>query len=299
MPHLLLSNSRMYPIRIPGVRDAYIIENAFLESILFNRNLVALDFTHACEAASALFMRHLKPEIDANGHDVAELLLLTKGIYYRFHNAFDRTFKRNLELNLVATKRVSVSDQEMKIAVPYVDISAPATTLLVGDTVASGATLTAALSYYLDHASLRRLIVFSIVGSVTGAQAIAQFCDQNNIEFSIAFGLAAFGLARNGFDLSFLHPDTITDAKYLERAKDVFQNKPISSAGWDFGSQAQSTRKYKMLCWIESQYWGLRIGEVFRLTDERVDKALVAKESSAFKHMLPRYAGNDQNDTEE
>ena len=74
----------------------------------------------------------------------------------------------------------------------------------------------------------------------------------------------------------------------------MFSGKPVSSAGWDFGSQAQSTRKYKMLCWIESEYWGLQKSPVFRLKEPKVNNFLVMKENAAFSRLLPQYTSTEK-----
>jgi hypothetical protein len=123
--------------------------------------------------------------------------------------------------------------------------------------------------------------VFAIAGSVMGGQAIAKFCSSNGIDLTLAYGLAAFGLGSNGFDLSFLHPDTITNEKYLDHARRVYKDKPISAVGWDFGTQAQATRKYKMLCWLEAEYWGLENDDVFALKEQPSDSRLIEKERAA------------------
>lgn len=64
----------------------------------------------------------------------------------------------------------------------------------------------------------------------------------------------------------------------------------VSSVGWDFGSQAQSTTKYKNLCWIEAKYWGLESSDVFRLKERPTDRRLVEREHAAYKSVFPDLA---------
>jgi len=243
---------------------------------------MGLEFSQACEEASAAFLEHFRPEIEpfiADG--IAELMLLSKGLYYWMHNAFARVFHQNLEINLAAAQRAEVSNDAVRIEIPYFNFDSPAENLIIGDTIASGATICAALSMYLQRSGLKRIFVFSIAGSVVGGQAIAKFCRSNEIDLTLAYGLAAFGLGVNGFDLSFLHPETITNKKYLDHARTVYKDKPISAVGWDFGTQAQATRKYKMLCWLEEKYWAVENDGVFALTERPGDSALVNKERVA------------------
>ncbi len=268
---------------IDGLTDAYIMSNPALERILFNRNLIGLEFSNACQEASEAFVAHFSGEIASFGDDVAELVILSKGIYYWLHNAFAARLGRNLEANFIVTKRSAVSGTSVSIDVPYCDFSAPAHNLVLADTIASGATMVAALRHYSDFQPLRRVLVFSMAGTAAGGRTLGVFCQERKIELTIVYGLAAFGLAANGFDLSFLHADTICpNQDYIRRAHDMYEGKPVSAVGWDFGSQAQAIRKYRMLCWIEAEYWGLQHSNLFRLKERVTDTRLVEKERSAY-----------------
>jgi hypothetical protein len=279
----------MEEIRINGVDKAFIIRNTPLEEVLFNRNLVGLEFTRACEAATTTFLGHFEPELVPliEEDSLSELMLLSKGLYYWMHNAFAQVFGKNLEINFAATCRVGVSSSLAQVSVPYFNFDAPAENLVIGDVLASGATIATVLSLYLEYHQLKRIFLFSLAGSVIGGQVLAKFCRSRGIDLTLAYSLAAFGLSSNGFDLSFLHPDTITRDEYRERAARVFKGKPVSAIGWDCGTQAQAIRKYKMLCWIEAEYWGLHDSEVFQLTERPVDSRLVQKEYAAFKGCIP------------
>ena len=285
MPQLRLEQegSYMRQIQIDGIDKAYIIENAVLEQILFNRNLIGLKFTQACENATKAFLLHLEPEISPIYNNIAELMILTKGMYYWMHNAYAMAFNRNLEINFTSTNRIEVSGESARIAVHSSNFDVPVQNLILGDTIASGATICAVLSEYLKFNELKKIFVFTMVGSKQGGQVIAQFCNSHNIDLTLVYGLAAFGLANNGFDLSFLHPDTITSVEYQERARKVFEGKPVSSAGWDFGTQAQAVRKYRMLCWIEAKYWGLEDSSVFQEKEPPLNRRLVEKERAAYE----------------
>lgn len=282
MVRLTVEGSRLVPDAIAGLDRTFIAENDVLEELLFNRNLIGLEFTARCEEASRLFLQHFADELSVLGDDVAEYMLLSKGLYYWLHNAYARVFGRNLQANFAVTRRLEVSSGGVEIEIPYINVDAPANTLLIGDTIATGASICTALAHYIRVRPVRQVIVLSIAGTVTGARAIATFCNQNDITLTLAFGLACFGLAKNGFDLSFLHPDTITAEKYRRRAEAHFHGKPVSSVGWDFGSQAQAVRKYRMLCALEASLWDLSQSNVFTVAEFNIDRHLVHKEYQAF-----------------
>src|SRR5437764_1004982 len=119
MPYTICGHSHLDKIKIQGIDSAFIINNSALEQILFNRNLIGLGFTKACEAASAAFLSHFKPELLSVLDDVAELMLLSKGLYYWLHNAYASAFDRNLEINFVATQRINVEGNAADIIIPY------------------------------------------------------------------------------------------------------------------------------------------------------------------------------------
>lgn len=294
MPNHTCDQSSLDRVDIPGIDSVFILRNPDLERILFNRSLVGLDFTKACESTSVSFLRHFEPEIRSVMNDLAELILLSKGLYYWLHNAFAEVFLENLQTNFIATQRINVEGGSADIIIPYSNLDVPANNLIIGDTIASGATIKTALSLYQKHHALRKVFVFSMVGSVIGGQAIAAYCKSRGIELTLVYGLAAFGLGKNGFDLSFLHPETVTRDEYRERAARMFGGHPVSAAGWDFGSQAQAIRKYGMLCWLEAQQHGLQESEVFRTKEPPIDGRLIRKERFAYQQDI----GPDMEDPE-
>lgn len=279
MPLPLVDGSVLDPVSIHGVDEAYIVRNPSLEELLFDRSASGLRFVELCEASSEQFLRHFAPEIEAKGDDISELMMLSKGFYYRLHGAYATVFRRNLEINFAATQRVAVSGRAAEVVIPYCNFDAPTRTLVIGDTLATGASIEAALRAYQDLWPLDHVIVFCMVGSGVGAQALARYCRATGVRLTIAYGLAVFGLGANGFDLSFLHPDTITRDEYVCRARELYGDRQISAAGWDFGSQAQATRKYRMLCWLESQYHDA--ADIFPFREGPSEPRLISKEKSA------------------
>lgn len=278
-------DSNAYRITGTKLRSAYIVENEALESILFNRNLVGQPFTEACRQASARFLCHLTDEFEAIDFDLAELMLLSKGFYYFLHQSYLNEFNRNLEINFVATQRANVSDFGVEVQVPYSHFAAPKHTLIIGDTLASGESLIAGLTAYLREFELNRIFVLTIAGSRIGGERVQEFVDLHGIKMTLLYGLAAFGLGDNGFDLPFLHDDTISDRRYKEWAKEYYRGLPISAAGWDFGSQSQSIAKYRALCWLENERWELGENSLFENMPDRIDQRLVRRESSALQDL--------------
>jgi len=289
MPFYKVEDSQLERITIDGVDNIFVMSNPHLEDIHFDRGLVGIEFSQACLTASKLFLAHFKPELSVLLSDLAEMVILSKGLIYRFSEACSQTFNHNLEINFAATRRLQVESESAKIDVAYVNFDAPAENLILGDVIATGATICAVLSRYLESYKLKRVFILSMAGSIVGAQTIAKFCKSKNIELTLVYASAAFGLGSNGFDLSFLHPDTITSKIYRDRAMQAYKGKPVSSVGWDCGTQVLATRKYKMLCWIEAKYWDMEDSDVFPVKEFPSDKRLVEKERSAYEDRVSSF----------
>ena len=269
------------------VRDdprLYLVHNDALEELLFDRNLMGTGFRAACLRSSRCFIAHLADEYRPG--QTAELVFLSTGLIYQLAEAVSAETGHNLPINLIATSRTSVAHDTARIEVPYCCFEAPAETLLIGDTVASGETIITALRRFLAVHPLRRVFVISYAGTLVGATRIAEFCANRGIEATFLYGLAAFGLGGNGFDLSFLHPDTLTPARYVDRAREQFSGRPVSAVGWDFGSQAMAPRKYRHLSWVESEVWGLTGEDCFKVAEAPDDWSDLAHERAAYEHAL-------------
>lgn len=281
MPKLNTKESILKSVNFLEKIDCYLVENHPLEELLFNRGLIGFDFTDVCYKASIKFIEHLYEELAAVD-DISELMILSKGFYYKLHQAYSTVFKKNLQVNFIATKRNIDKYGNMNIDIPYSDISAKTSNVIIGDTIASGATICKVISHYLQYKQIENLYIVSYCGSKIGAIKISEFCEKKKIKLILLYGLAAFGLAENGFDLSFLHSDTITNQKYIDRAKKYYHGYPVSAVGVDFGTQSQSLKKYANLCSLEREYWNLG-DDVFPFYDNDIDISLVEKEKSAFR----------------
>lgn len=250
--------SSVEAVSIDAENYVYLVYNEAVEQLLFDRNLVGAKFRNACFRASSLFIRHIEDEIVSR--EVTELLILSKGLVYQLGEAFAAELDRNLPVNVIATTRVGVDRDAAKIDVPYARFDAGGDVLLIGDTVASGSTLIATLEEYRQEHALSAVYVFSYAGTLVGARRIMAYCRTEGIESTLLYGLAAFGLGENGFDLSFTHPDTLSKSVYVERARTMYGDRAISAVGWDFGSQSMAPGKYRQLSWVESRLAGLEEG---------------------------------------
>ena len=274
-------------VLVDGVRDVRLVASSSLEQLLFNRSLMGLDFIRTCRECSYDMLRAVAQELGDRVSIPTELVVLSKGACYQIADAYGRLLGVAPNVSFIATRRERVRGGLAKISVPYQCLGAPTDYLLIGDTIASGSTICAALESYMKRQVVRRVVLFSFAGGLPGIRRIDQFCSARNIEATFVLGLAAFGLGSNGFDLSFLHADTIASDRYRERASQLFDGKPVSSVGWDFGSQGYAPEKYKLLSWIESKYWNLESCPEFAFAEPTGEIGLVAAEHDAFRSKFP------------
>jgi hypothetical protein len=286
LPRERINQCELRPVQLEGADCLYIASNPWLEQLLFNRSLVGTPFSRLCLQSVQAMVAHFTSELK-DSSEVAELILLSKGSQYRLGEAMENALGYRPQTNFLAASRKQVAGTEVKVGIDYGSLDAPTKTIVIGDTVASGETICTALEYYLRHHDLERVLLLSLAGSTVGAARIGRFCTERAIELTMVYGLAAFGLSANGFDLSFLHPDTICEDRHEKRAAEVFEGLPISAVGWDFGSQVQAIEKYRALCWVEAKYWGLEGSDLFAAAKRPTRKHQIEHEYAAYRDRLP------------
>jgi len=229
-------------VAIPGLPDeTYIMEDRAVERVLFGRELVGAEFARVCLEASLGCCRLLAPRLDVP--DIAELLILNGGRYYGLATAYERVFGRSLPVDeLKATRRQS-HDGAWVADISYRRYAHKPRTLLIGDTVATGVSARVALVDYFAYHTPAELIFFTICGAIIGARLITAACAERGVRLTLVFGVAAFGIADNGTDLPFLHPDTRTAPRYLERARAVYGGQPVCAIG-DWGERGEDPPAY-------------------------------------------------------
>lgn len=56
--------------------------------------------------------------------------------------------------------------------------------------------------------------------------------------------------------------------------------------GWDFGSQVMAPRKYRRLCWVEAEVWGLHGSDCLAVAERPENWAELAHERAAYADAL-------------
>jgi hypothetical protein len=94
-----------------------------------------------------------------------------------------------------------------------------------------------------------------------GGQRIVHAAIDLGLEVTFTHGLAAFGMAAQGWqlpdtDLPWLHPDTVTAARHRQRAEAALRGQPVCAIG-DWGLRCKNPRAYLQEWQAEAAFWGL------------------------------------------
>lgn len=247
--------------------DTYILESPALEAFLFDRTVVGVPLLNAAREATVHWLAALRDNklLDST-EDVAGLTILTGGLYYGLQPAWQTVFGSLLPENFIGVKRHLDERNQWFADYHYVSFEAPCRVVLVGDTVASGVSLAQGIRAFASWAiplGLKQVHFFSACGSRLGGERIRKMCSELGLRATFTHGLAAFGLAEKGWqlpdtDLPWLHPDTITQPHYGQRAEAAFQGKPVCAIG-DWGMRCKNPKAYLHEWQEEAAYWQLKI----------------------------------------
>lgn len=245
--------------------NTYILESPALEAFLFDRTVVGVPLLNAAREATTHWLAALRDRGRLLADDnVAGLTILTGGLYYGLQPAWQTVFGSLLPENFIGIKRHLDERNQWFADYHYVSFEAPCRTVLIGDTVASGASVSQGLRAFADWGrahGLEQVHFFSACGSRVGGQRIRQACVDLGLKATFTHGLAAFGMAEHGWqlpdtDLPWLHPDTISQPHHLQRAELAFQSKPVCAIG-DWGLRCKNPKAYLKEWHEEAAYWQL------------------------------------------
>ena len=165
---------------------------------------------------------------------MAELVVLRGSLGYHFDRAFHEVFGRYLPRCFIGAKRYRISGGEFGVNIFYVNFDCLPNrgVLFTGDTIATGISLSQTLA--VTRSELRNrdydisaLVVFTIAGSLRGSSKLLEWEDRfqewwPNFRMYLFACEALFGLADNGTDLLFKHPESILPEETKKRVSRVY-----------------------------------------------------------------------------
>ncbi len=192
---------------------------------------------------------------------VAELVLLSGGLYYQLNAGFKKKFKIALPQCFIGIKRRRVEGTEggfIALATYENFESLPeSANIIIGDTVATGATMQKSLYRLLDamherKLRLKNIVICSLACSVTGAEIIKEAGEKVAAEFPGAkiHLIAAeelFHLMPNGTDMRFLHQEAVMPDETKERVLKKYGRylgREMKCAVFDWGTRCKNPARH-------------------------------------------------------
>lgn len=170
------------------------------------------------------FLRVLHRELPLEGvplDRVCELTILAGGLYYMLDEAFKEVYGRSLQRCIISAKRYQLEDGTWRVNMNYGNFEAlpDRAVVLIGDTIATGTTITSSLRRLRDAAaergySVERVAILTISGAVDGSRRLRELEEElreewEGFELYVFNCCAVFGLEPNGTDMPYGHPETI------------------------------------------------------------------------------------------
>ena len=245
-PRLLQIKSEFLP------KHTYIVESPSALRILLQPWIVAGKLAKFARESSIDFLRaayHLIPELrDSNFENITEVVPLAGALYYGLAEAFQDVFGETINRCFVGAKR-HLTDSGWITELSYLNFEAlsPESVILIGDTIATGGTITSIILSTLEKRDdVRAVIVYAIAGGLSGAHKIRNLEQDTSIPIWTFFSNAIFGVEENGTDMPWLHPGTIVSSENEKKAIAAYG----SDLGkrwccvWDWGERAKYPLKH-------------------------------------------------------
>jgi uracil phosphoribosyltransferase len=255
---------RMYRVADPRFpANTYIICCGEASRILYRPHIAGKELQDEMEKMSSVFVdaawrTALKGK---EALSVAELVLLSGGLYYQLNTAFKKKFGLALPQCFIGIKRQHIEGMEGGfIAVATYqnfDSLTDKANIIIGDTIATGATIQKSIYHLLDAMherkyALKNLVICSLACSVTGAEIIREAAEKVVAEFPrakvhllVAEGL--FHLMPNGTDMRFLRPETVMPDETRERILrnyGEYLGREMKCAVFDWGTRCKNPMRH-------------------------------------------------------
>jgi hypothetical protein len=203
--------------------------------------------------------------------NITELIFLAGGLYYQLNHGFKKKFGAAIPQCFLGIKRQRVegSDGAFTAVATYENFESlpDNATVIIGDTIATGATLQKGIYHLLDALEtkgygLENLVVCSLACSVNGARLMKEIekrvkRDFPNANVYLFVAEQLFHLMPDGTDLRFLYDDAVMPEETRKRTLDVygdFLGKEMKCAVFDWGTRCKNPIKHhrEFLEWVGS-----------------------------------------------
>lgn len=258
------SGYRMYRVSDSGCpKNTFIISSEEGSGILFRPHLAGKALQDRMEGMAAVFMDAVGRQVlkGKKKGNVTELVFLAGGLYYQLNSGFKKMFNAAIPQCFLGIKRQRVEGSEgaFTAVATYENFESlpDNATVIIGDTIATGATLQKGIYHLLDSFGERgyrldNLVVCSLACSINGAHLMKEIERRVMREFPEArvWLFAAeelFHLMPDGTDLRFLYEDALVPELTRKRTLELygeFLGKEMKCAVFDWGTRCKNPIKH-------------------------------------------------------
>ncbi len=266
------NNYRMYKVGQDAFpENTYIICSDAGSGILLRPHIAGKELQDRMEKMAEIFMDAVGGLVlrGKKQGEITELIFLAGGLYYQLNHGFKKKFSAAIPQCFLGIKRQRVEGSEgaFTAVATYENFESlpDNATVIIGDTIATGATLQKGIYHLLDSLDskgykLENLVVCSLACSVNGARLMKDVEKRVRRDFPDAkvYLIVAeelFHLMPDGTDLRFLYDDAIMPDEARERIlKEYgqFLGREMKCAVFDWGTRCKNPIKHyhEFLEWI-------------------------------------------------
>ncbi|MCX6773233.1 MAG: hypothetical protein NTV88_05725 [Candidatus Micrarchaeota archaeon] len=252
--------------RLYSVSDASMLQDTYVlcanscRDVLYSPQMAGKKLQDAMEKNSEIFAQVLHKKILSGvpRSSICELVFLSGGLYYALNYGFKKEFGFALPQCFIGIQRQRVEGKEgsFRAVSGYENFESlpDNANVIIGDTVASGATLVKGIQLLLDAAenkgySIASITVLSLAGSSEGARKLAVLAKKHIASQHPQCRVSFFGcemlfhVMPDGTDLRFLMPASIMpDESRLEAVKRYgdYLSKNMKCAVFDWGTRCKN-----------------------------------------------------------
>jgi hypothetical protein len=205
--------------------NTYLISSPLSRKILFNPHSAGKRLQDDLESAGEMFVRALGETVlkGTKLDNCCELVFLSGGLFYHLNHGFKKVYAEVLPQCFLGIKRARVENKtgQFTAYATYENFEAlpDKATVIIGDTIATGATLQKGLQHLFDsleekNYTLDKLIILTLAGSTVGAKRFKEVERRIKSQFPEAklhfFACEQlFHLMPDGTDLRFLEETSV------------------------------------------------------------------------------------------
>ncbi len=253
------SNYNLYKIKDKTIpKNTYIITSEKIKKVLYNPHLAGKKLQDAMEEVSTIFIKAISDKglKEVKPSSVVEYVLLAGGLYYNINYGFKKVYDRALPQCFLGIKRQRIegTDGKFTAVTTYENFESLQndTTVIVGDTIASGATIIRAIQNLEDALeekdySLKNLIIISLACSTKGARKLKKIEKKIKGNLYLFVAEQLFHVMPNGTDLRFLKEETIIPdetRQYTLKTYGEFLGQEMKCAVFDWGTRCKNPKKH-------------------------------------------------------